>query len=194
MTFATRRPHCSSWPAPTCRRSADHAAYGPADHDRVLRPPLPRLPPERHRPPAAINPTGPDRLPIAASAAASVPSAPPRKMAEAHEFAAPLLQPIQNGEIEARAPDLKSRHLPATCSWSGISGSNRRHSAWEADTLPTELNPQTERYVIDRSAEVKRAECRGRCSANGSTQAFESCRPWRTWPASVSPPAFGVAA
>ena len=34
--------------------------------------------------------------------------------------------------------------------WSGKPGSNRRHSAWKADALPTELLPQLkQRYKFD---------------------------------------------
>jgi integrase len=79
----------------------------------------------------AINPSAPGEPPTAASAAASAPSAPPRKTRDPREFAAPLLQPIQNGEISARASSEKPPPS-GDLQWSGISGSNRRHSAWEA--------------------------------------------------------------
>ena len=85
----------------------------------------------------AENPNAPTDQPVAASAAVAGQPQP----AQPREFAAPLLQPIQNGEISARAGSERS---PASgdLQWSGISGSNRRHSAWEADTLPTELIPR----------------------------------------------------
>ena len=38
---------------------------------------------------------------------------------------------------------------------SGISGSNRRHSAWEADTLPTQLIPHGHRHMACLAAAVK---------------------------------------
>ena len=37
----------------------------------------------------------------------------------------------------------KKRFLPSQEAWSGRPGSNRRHSAWKADALPTELLPQS---------------------------------------------------
>jgi hypothetical protein len=78
----------------------------------------------------AINPNASADLPVAASAAASALSAPLQRRAEAREFAAPLLQPIQNGEISARASSEKPPPS-SDLQWSGIAGSNRRHSAWE---------------------------------------------------------------
>jgi len=89
----------------------------------------------------AINPSTPDDLPVAASATASTPTTRTRETAEPPEFAAPLLQPFENGDLSALGDSEKTRpfgDLPQ----SGISGSNRRHSAWEADALPTELIPR----------------------------------------------------
>ena len=40
-------------------------------------------------------------------------------------------------------------------SGSGIPGSNRRHSAWEADTLPTELIPRVPPLMLSDSYDVK---------------------------------------
>ena len=64
---------------------------------------------------------------------------------EPEVFAAPLLQALGDGEISALGQSEKARPI-AELSGSGISGSNRRHSAWEADTLPTELIPPAMRH------------------------------------------------
>src|SRR5688572_20199575 len=48
---------------------------------------------------------------------------------------------------------------------SGISGSNRRHSAWEADALPTELIPRTRCIYPSSLAAASRT---GRRAALGS--------------------------
>ena len=71
-------------------------------------------------------PDPPEALPQAVVAAASAP---------------PVLQGRADREISARA-DSKKTPVFGDLPGSGIPGSNRRHSAWEADTLPTELIPQ----------------------------------------------------
>ena len=78
----------------------------------------------------AINPSAPDELPVAASAAASAPTKRARETADPPEFAAPLLQPFENGDLSARG-DSENPPVFADLPGSGISGSNRRHSAWE---------------------------------------------------------------
>ena len=89
----------------------------------------------------AINPKTPDELPVAASATASAPTKRADKAADPREFAAPLLQTFENRDLSA-ADDSEKAPVFADLTGSGISGSNRRHSAWEADTLPTELIPR----------------------------------------------------
>ena len=71
-----------------------------------------------------------EALPQAAVAAASAP---------------PVLQGRADREISARADSEKAPSI-GDLPGSGISGSNRRHSAWEADTLPTELIPPAMRH------------------------------------------------
>jgi hypothetical protein len=81
----------------------------------------------------AINPNTPDELPVAASATASPPTPTKRarrEAAEPPEFAAPLLQPLESSNFAARGDSEKSPVF-ADLEGSGISGSNRRHSAWE---------------------------------------------------------------
>jgi putative DNA primase/helicase len=68
-------------------------------------------------------------------------------------FAAPLLQPSGDHEISERRESEK-QPVFADLEESGISGSNRRHSAWEADALPTELIPRKDdvwRDLLDAS-------------------------------------------
>jgi hypothetical protein len=79
----------------------------------------------------AINPSTPDELPIAALATASAPTQQARETADPPEFAAPLLQPFENRDLGALG-DSEKPPVFADLSGSGISGSNRRHSAWEA--------------------------------------------------------------
>ena len=87
----------------------------------------------------AINPAEPDAeaAPVAATAAADSPP----DASDSIEFAAPLLQPRESGDLAARGAAENSPAF-ADLSGSGIPGSNRRHSAWEADALPTELIPR----------------------------------------------------
>jgi hypothetical protein len=87
----------------------------------------------------AINPaeTAPDAEPIAATATADSPP----DASDSIEFAAPLLQPLESGDLAARGAAENSPAC-ADLGGSGIPGSNRRHSAWEADALPTELIPR----------------------------------------------------
>jgi hypothetical protein len=99
----------------------------------------------------AINPSAPDELPVAASAAASAPTKRADNAAEPPEFAAPLLQPLESSNFAAPG-DSENPRAFADLSGSGISGSNRRHSAWEADALPTELIPRTDDVWRDFAA------------------------------------------
>ena len=89
----------------------------------------------------AINPTTPEDLPVAARAIVAAPSAAASHGTEPPSFAAPLLQAFENRDLTARAGSEKPPPI-ADLQRSGIPGSNRRHSAWEADTLPTELIPR----------------------------------------------------
>ena len=77
----------------------------------------------------AINPAEPDAeaAPVAATAATDSPP----DASDSIEFAAPLLQPPDSGDLAARA-DSEKRPAFADLSGSGIPGSNRRHSAWES--------------------------------------------------------------
>ena len=78
----------------------------------------------------AINPNAPAELPVAASATASAPTTPACKTTDPPEFAAPLLQAFENGDLSVRG-DSEKAPVFGDLEWSGISGSNRRHSAWE---------------------------------------------------------------
>jgi integrase len=95
----------------------------------------------------AINPSAPADLPVAASATASAPTKLAPKTADPPEFAAPLLQAFENRDLSAPGDSEKSPVF-GDLNGSGIAGSNRRHSAWEADTLPTELIPQNYRVIL----------------------------------------------
>ena len=97
----------------------------------------------------AINPKTPDQLPVAASATASTPTKLAPKTADPREFAAPLLQTFENRDLSGDG-DSEKAPVFGDLGLSGIAGSNRRHSAWEADTLPTELIPRvTALYVLN---------------------------------------------
>ncbi len=48
----------------------------------------------------------------------------------------------------------------ACCTWSGRRDSNSRHSAWEADTLPTELLPRTSPEFSARRKSCQRSSKR----------------------------------
>jgi hypothetical protein len=93
----------------------------------------------------AIHPTlptppkPPEALPQAAVAAA---------------FAPPVLQSRADRGLSARG---NSEKAPAfgDLRLSGIAGSNRRHSAWEADALPTELIPRATDCMSRFSCDVK---------------------------------------
>jgi hypothetical protein len=98
----------------------------------------------------AINPNAPTDLPVAASAAVAGQPQP----AQPREFAAPLLQVSGDPDLGARGGAEKPPGV-ADLAWSGISGSNRRHSAWEADALPTELIPRERCLMSLISFEVK---------------------------------------
>jgi Phage integrase family len=89
----------------------------------------------------AINPNAPEDLPVAATAIASASQAPASDAVDSPPFAAPLLQAFGDREI---GPANETEKAPAfgDLQRSGLSGSNRRHSAWEADALPTELSPR----------------------------------------------------
>ena len=150
-----RCPKCQMklWPAPQSRPLRFHdirhstasllimAGAGLPAVQRIMRHTDPRITTEfyAHLSPGylrsaidrlAINPNTPDELPAAASATASAPTKRPREAAEPPEFAAPLLQPFENGDFGARGDSEKSPVF-ADLEGSGISGSNRRHSAWE---------------------------------------------------------------
>ena len=77
---------------------------------------------------------------------------------------------------------LKSQNLYKISQFgSGISGSNRRHSAWEADTLPTELIPRVT-SVCRFSPEASRvwdASGARPCAAIRRTGRPSPWRPWR---------------
>ena len=48
----------------------------------------------------------------------------------------------KNYLIGKGTPKLVGKNYKVLQKWSGRPGSNRRHSAWKADALPTELLPQ----------------------------------------------------
>src|SRR5262252_495268 len=113
----------------------------------------------------AINPGDPEELPQATVATA---------------FAAPLLQPSENGEISARGESEKappSGDLPG----SGISGSNRRHSAWEADTLPTELIPPVQTSTYGVTSARRQALSGSRRAKRAMPAGADRGRVWEPW-------------
>ena len=63
-----------------------------------------------------------------------------------------LGEPIENTFAASCGGASRRAHCPrpseGVCDWSALRGSNSRHSAWEADTLPTELNAHISNRIL----------------------------------------------
>ena len=92
-----------------------------------------------------------------------------------HDRAPRIADGVADTEKPLESPSCWRRRAASSLS-SGIPGSNRRHSAWEADTLPTELIPRTRSIVLQR---VSRRQALGqRTRRSPRACACEGARVW----------------
>ena len=78
---------------------------------------------------------------------------------------------------ELRSPYIY-KNLFLQIKWSGRRGSNSRHSAWKADTLPTELLPQISEMVGAAGFEPATPCSQGRCATELRYAPLSQCFHW----------------